>query len=54
MCDCNAGEGRPGSMTRRQFIKSVIAAGVVGFFLVALAQQSNTAETEKRNSTYEK
>ena len=32
MCDCDAKEGRPGSMTRRQFIKSVIAAGVVSFF----------------------
>jgi aerobic-type carbon monoxide dehydrogenase small subunit (CoxS/CutS family) len=31
MCDCDAGEGRPGGMTRRQFIKSVIAAGVVSF-----------------------
>lgn len=31
MCDCNAEEGRPGGMTRRQFIKSVIAAGVVSF-----------------------
>lgn len=31
MCDCNAKEGRPGGMTRRQFIKSVIAAGVVSF-----------------------
>ena len=31
MCDCDAKEGRPGGMTRRQFIKSVIAAGVVSF-----------------------
>jgi len=31
MCDCEAGEGRAGGMTRRQFIKSVIAAGVVSF-----------------------
>lgn len=32
----------------------VIAAGAAGFFLVALGRQSNTAETEKGNSTYEK
>lgn len=29
MCDRDTGAGRPGGMTRRQFIRSVIAAGVV-------------------------
>ena len=31
MCDCHAGKDRPNTMSRRQFIKSVIAAGVVSF-----------------------
>lgn len=31
MRDCDVGKDRPGGMTRRQFIKSVIAAGVVSF-----------------------
>lgn len=31
MCDGDVGKNRPGGMTRRQFIKSVIAAGVVSF-----------------------
>jgi carbon-monoxide dehydrogenase small subunit/xanthine dehydrogenase YagT iron-sulfur-binding subunit len=31
MCDCDIGTTRPGGMTRRQFIKSVIAAGAISF-----------------------